>query len=51
MQNLGEALLKEPLVGLGLDLHQVGQLQIETGAGEGLTDILTESLIFQIDHE
>ena len=51
VQNLGQAFLEEPLVGLGLDLYQIGQLQIEAGAGEGLTYVLAESLIFQIDHE
>ena len=26
------------------------ELQIEAGAGEGLTDVLSESVIFQLDH-
>ena len=50
VQDLGQALLEEPLIGLRLDLHKVGQLQIEAGTGEGFTGVLAESLIFQLDH-
>ena len=50
-QHLIQTFLQEPLIGLGLDLHQIGQVEVEAGTGEGLSRVFTETMIFQIDHE
>ena len=49
-QNLHQAFLFEPLIGLGLNFYQIRQGVIKPRCGEAFSCVLTKFLIFYFDH-
>ena len=50
MKNLKQTLLKEPLEGFRLNLHQIWKIKHMFCLGEAHSHVLAELLLFNIDH-